>query len=157
MRSKEALTCTRRELSTVTALGLRSLVLLLLAVQGQYAEPSNVTGGVYVAVVSVVPTSSSRALKSASWPFSQSRRRAAVSGCASAASMSGVTPCLSARSARAPRRSSRRTMCVWPLAAAKWSGVAPVLPTMGAGVEDEEDRVLSFEYRCGSLCAYIVH
>jgi hypothetical protein len=63
------------------------------------------------------------------------------------ASISGVIPCLSARLAWAPRRRRVVTMLVLPFAAAKWRGVLPLVPTIGA----EVSRFLSFEYRRGSL------
>ena len=47
---------------------------------------------------------------------------------------SGVMPCLSGRSGTAPRSRRVRTTERWPLAAAKWSGVEPDVPTMGAAV-----------------------
>lgn len=57
------------------------------------------------------------------------------------ASISGVIPCLSGRLAWAPRSKRVWTMLVWPLAAAKWSGVLPLVPTIGAVVS----LFLSFE------------
>jgi len=63
------------------------------------------------------------------------------------ASISGVTPCLSARLGWAPRRRRRVTASVFPFAAAKWRGVDPEVPTIGT----DESRFLSFEKRRGSL------
>lgn len=55
-----------------------------------------------------------------------------------------MTPCLSARSACAPWRSRSQIASLFPFAAAKWRGVEPVVPMMGA-----EESLL--EYRFGSL------
>ena len=55
------------------------------------------------------------------------------------ASISGVTPCLSALSAWALCRRRVLTTFEWPLAAAKWSAVEPDEPTIGA----EASRCLS--------------
>ena len=66
------------------------------------------------------------------------------------ASISGVTLCLSGRSGSAPCKRRVRTTCSCPLAAAKWSGVAPELPTIGA----EVSLCRSLEYLRGSLREY---
>ena len=63
------------------------------------------------------------------------------------ATVSGLTPCLSGRSGCAPWRRRVRTTCSWPFAAAKWRGVEPEVPTMGA----EVSLCLSLEYFRGSL------
>ena len=63
------------------------------------------------------------------------------------ATASGVTPCLSGRSGCAPWRRRVSTTCSCPFAAAKWRGVEPDDPTMGADVV----LCLSLEYLRGSL------
>ena len=63
------------------------------------------------------------------------------------ARISGVIPCLSARSGFAPCWRRMRTTFSCPFAAAKWSGVAPDEPTIGA----EVSLCLSLEYLRGSL------
>jgi hypothetical protein len=86
------------------------------------------------------PISPSRSLKSRSLFANHSFNTSAVTSFPfSRASISGVTPCLSALYAWAPCRRRVLTTFEWPLAAAKWSAVEPDEPTIGA----EASRCLS--------------
>ncbi len=101
-----------------------------------------------VACMDTVPLTASRSRRSLSFSWVhllRSSEQLVQPFCR--ATVSGVTPCLSGRSGWAPWRRRVRTTCSCPFAAAKWRGVEPDVPIMGA----EVSLCLSLEYFRGSL------